>query len=345
MPQFGFSNFVWDQYTKLPPVLTSDLKGKSVIVTGANTGIGLEVAKHFARMGPARLIIACRNESKAKAAAEEIAKSTSHSAEVQLLDLSGFESVVSFAKRLVDEPIDILVANAAVALGEYVATTDGWEQTIQVNHLSTALLSFLLVPNLVKASKLHDSCSRLVVVSSEVHCWASFDDELMNTNILATLSDKEYCTPERMAHHYEASKLLNVLFTRAFSHHLSPSYSSSLIPDVVNPGLCVSELARNAPLAFKIRIKILHTLFARTAEQGARQVVWAALGPDGKDGPHVQQTMGGEYVSIAQIRQPSDFVVSRTGWEAQEKIWNETIDILSNVEPSVRTIVAEYFNN
>ncbi|KAI0775352.1 hypothetical protein BC629DRAFT_702330 [Irpex lacteus] len=177
MPTWGFFDFVWDQYTKIPPVLTADLKGKSVIVTGANTGIGLEAAKHFARMGPARLIIACRSESKGKAAAEQIAKETSYNAELQLLDLGSFESVVAFAKRLEGEPIDILVANAAVAVGQYSLTKDGWEETIQVNHLSTALLSFLLVPNLIKASELRSSPSRLVVVTSEVHHGAPIDDE------------------------------------------------------------------------------------------------------------------------------------------------------------------------
>ena len=117
------------------------------------------------------------------------------------------------------------------------------------------------------------------------------------------------------------STVLDIFFTRAFAYHLSPSYASSLIADCANPGLCVSELARNCPLSQRIRMKIMHTLFARTAEQGARQLVWAALGPDGKDGPHVQQTMSGAYVSINEARQPSDFVVGEAGWKVQEKVW------------------------
>jgi retinol dehydrogenase 12 len=70
MVKFGFSTLVWDQFTSLPPVLTADLKGKSVLVVGANAGIGFEAAKHFAHMNPARLILACRSEERANKAAQ-----------------------------------------------------------------------------------------------------------------------------------------------------------------------------------------------------------------------------------------------------------------------------------
>ncbi len=85
--------------------------------------------------------------------------------------------------------------------------------------------------------------------------------------------------------------------------------------------MCSSELGRNRPGIEQAIGAIMRALLGRTAEQGARQLVWAALGPDGKEGPHVKQTMHGAYVSIAEVREPSDFVISKEGWEAQEKVW------------------------
>lgn len=68
MARWTFLNFVQDQWTPIPPVVTADLEGKTVIITGANTGLGFEAAKHFARMNPGRLILACRSQQKGDAA-------------------------------------------------------------------------------------------------------------------------------------------------------------------------------------------------------------------------------------------------------------------------------------
>jgi len=81
----------------------------------------------------------------------------------------------------------------------------------------------------------------------------------------------------------------------------------------------------------------------RSAEQGARQLLHAALGPDGEDGAHVEH-MRGSYVSCHAVREPSDFVVSKEGHDVQETIWSETIEILAEVSPDVRRIVKEYLN-
>ena len=112
------------------------------------------------------------------------------------------------------------------------------------------------------------------------------------------------------------SLVLNVLFTRALGEHLPPS----IIPSCANPGFCHSELRRNLPLSNWLRLGLLDIVFGRSAEHGARQILWAALGPDGQDGEHLAY-LRGAYVSMAEVCPPSDFAMSKQGYETQERIW------------------------
>ena len=112
--------------------------------------------------------------------------------------------------------------------------------------------------------------------------------------------------------------VLNVLFARAFAEHLSQP--NAIVANSANPGLCYSELIRNSGLSFKIQARLLQIFIARTAEQGSRQLIWAALGPDGKEGRHIRH-LNGAYVSGAIVEEPSDFVISKEGYETQQKIW------------------------
>ncbi|GJE88262.1 NAD(P)-dependent dehydrogenase [Phanerochaete sordida] len=342
MGKFTFFSFVSEQWTRLPPPLSADLSGKTVVVTGSNAGIGLEAAKHFARMKPARLIVACRSEERGKAALEHIAHKTGYKAELQLVDFADFSSVEAFAARLGDDPVDYLVANAAVAQGTFLETKDGWEQTIQVNHLSTALLSLLLLPNMASAAQKHQCNSRLVIVTSEVHFLVDIGNELQSSSkgILRTLSDREFCTPARFSKRYEESKLLNVLFVRALSAHLDAALP--IVPTGVNPGFCRTTFRKNLPLGTRIITGIMDVMLGRTPEQGSRQLIHAALGPDGKDGPHVK-IMRGAYISCNALQEPSDFVVSKEGYDVQERIWRETTDILSETSPAAREVLKQYF--
>ena len=140
-----------DQRQTVPPVARADLTGKTVMVIGANIGLGFEATKHFARMKPARLILACRSEAKAKAAIQgmsarirslsdqsnliafsELEKDTGYQgAEVRTVDLSNFKSVQDFANGIEEEDLalDIMVYNSAVLMNEHQETADGWEQT------------------------------------------------------------------------------------------------------------------------------------------------------------------------------------------------------------------------
>lgn len=112
--------------------------------------------------------------------------------------------------------------------------------------------------------------------------------------------------------------VLNVFFTRALADHLPPTVP--VIPTTVNPGFCYSEIRRDFTGRMKLFTKMMEIVLGRTAEQGARQLIWAALGPDGKDGHHVKH-LRGAYVSTLAVQEPSDYVLSKEGYEMQERIW------------------------
>ncbi|KAF7790365.1 hypothetical protein EIP86_001320 [Pleurotus ostreatoroseus] len=336
-------NVIKEQLTCLSPPLQSDLTNKVVMVTGANTGIGLEAAKIFAGLHPKKLIVACRSEEKGKAAIAVIEKATGyHNIEAAVFDQGDFGSVIKYTETVKDEPLDILVANAALAPSHHELTKDGWESTLQVNHLATALLSFLLLPNLIRTGQANGTTSRLTIVSSDMHYFVNFGEDLLDApSILRKMSAVEYCASGKVTDRYASSKLVNIFFTRALSEHLPRS--TPLIVDTVNPGFCRSNLRRHASeqISNRARYWIMEHLIARTSEEGARQLVWAALGPDGKEGRHLS-CMRGAYVSTQAIREPSDFVISREGGVVQEKIWEETVQVLSQVAPDVKTYLNQY---
>ncbi|KAG2112709.1 uncharacterized protein F5147DRAFT_759577 [Suillus discolor] len=337
-------SFVIDQWSVVPPVETANLSGQTVLVVGANVGIGLEASKHFARMRPARLIIACRNEAKGKVALAEIEQETGYNGcELWIVDLANFASVAAFADKFEKEGGDlhILVMNAGIVQPDYQLTIDGWESVLQVNHLATSLLSLLLIPQLIAAGKKSSTPSRIVIMSSELHYWITPAKEVQaSSKPLEMLSSQEWCIPKHMQSQYGESKLLNVLFVRALTDRLQSVTPLSAV--AVNPGYCYSQLRRvwyetTTFSVSKIALAIQERLLAWTAEQGSRQLIFAAVG--GRDN---EENMKGGYVSLGRIVEVADFVLSDEGHKMQDIVWKETIDILSGVSDKIGQIVRDY---
>lgn len=186
------------------------LLGKTVIITGANTGIGKETARDLA-WRKARVILACRDITKGLKAAAEIIESTGNeNVEVKKLDLASFKSIKAFAEEVLmeEEKIDILINNAGY-LGPYAKTEDDLETTLQVNYLGPFLLTHLLLDK-IKAS----SSSRIINVSSVQHRYGkiNFDD---------LQGEKKYSRFTA----YNQSKLALVMFTRLLAEKLKGKYS------------------------------------------------------------------------------------------------------------------------
>ncbi|KAJ7120951.1 hypothetical protein C8R44DRAFT_877267 [Mycena epipterygia] len=337
--QLTFWDFVWGQFAKQQPVVRADLTGKTVLVLGANTGLGFEATKHFATMNPARLILACRSQSRGQAAVEKLKADTGYAnAELWIVDLAEFESVKRFADKFEEDGgrLDILVANAAfVPLKGYGATKDGWEASLQVNCLATSLVALLLLPAMIKTGQDHSTTPRLVVVSSEAHYWVEIPKDLCeNPEILKTLGSYEYCTP-KMVYRYPLTKLLNIFFVRALSARLPPS--TPLTVDTVNPGFCHSELRRGFS---GVKNRIRELILAFSTEVGSRQLVWGALAH--QDDP---KKLHGQYISACEVREVSDFVLSAQGAKAEDHLWDEMVEILGKIDPRVSANVEKYLSS
>lgn len=140
------------QYSNLPLLVTPEsCAGKTFIVTGANSGLGFECANHLVRLGSHRVILAVRSISRGEAALTAVESETGVRgvAQVWLLDLSSYESILAFAQRVEREleRVDAVVENATAANADWILC-EGWESTVMVNVVGTFLLAALLMPHL-----------------------------------------------------------------------------------------------------------------------------------------------------------------------------------------------------
>ncbi|EJT99841.1 NADP-binding protein [Dacryopinax primogenitus] len=339
--------YLYYQLAPLPSSFTSPncLSGKTVIVTGANTGLGLEAARHFARLGPAKLILACRDRQKGDQAAWDIADDTGcPNVQSWEVDLASFDSVRLFAERFEKEGggrLHLLVANAGVSLPWYEKTEDGWERMLRVNYIGTAHLTLRLLPFLLAASPssaqqngiLTDvSGPRLVTVTSEMHYWAYDRAALTVVRVMDTLNEERRCRQwGTMLLRYGATKMMNILFTQALSNRLSQlSRPTQLTATTVNPGFCHSQLTRHLPLS--LPIALLKMLIARPTSIGARTLVHAALAPE-------LEGVRGVYLSDCMVKEAGDFAVSKAGKRAAQHIWGETLDVLFEADPGLKVVL------
>lgn len=284
----GIRLFWWAAH-HLPKDPTSSFSGKAILITGANSGLGLEAAVKFAALGAARLILCIRSLQRGEAAKAEICRRAvydSNNIHLYEVNMETFESVAKLAKTLsAKEPrIDVAVLNAGVTAPSYALSPEGFEVTLQVNVLSTALLAVLLLPLLQGSSKLAGEPSRLEFVGSDGHRMVKpetfkFGSE---SKILEKFNSQEFFN---YMTHYQVSKLLLMYAIDGIVKSTTPvaprSPGSDVIITTVCPGLCRTNLGRGFSASLKIINGVFQSIFARTAEEGSRSIVsGAALGQD-----------------------------------------------------------------
>lgn len=271
----GFAGYLFRQVFVHPPQLPPHLNlvDKTIIITGTNSGIGLEAARQCVCHNASRLIIAVRTLSKGEEAKATILGSNPTSktiVDIWELDLESFDSVLAFGRRATQDldRLDVAILNAGnFKFGWATSPATGNESQLQVNHLSPALLSLLLVPILRKTSHALKSPSRLTFTSSEVHMWTPFNEQKAE-NVIQELNKKELFS--NAIDRYSVTKLLNVFWVRQLALQVDPE---ELVINYVNPGSVDTGLHRDGGKL----IRTFDRIIGRTCEEGARLLMDAAF--------------------------------------------------------------------
>lgn len=272
-----FFDLLYSQLLVKIPQQTADFTHQTVIVTGSNTGLGLEAARHLARLDAAKIILAVRTLSKGEAAAADISKSFNIPAsrvEVWQLDMSNKDSITAFAKRASTLPrLDAAILNAGVFSFKR-QEIDGTEAHLAVNVIGATLLELLLLPILRESASRTGSRGRLTLVGSDM-MYTVNPTELQNPDgaIFPRINSRGVL-PE--GNYYSYSKLLVYYATRRVAALNPVSEKSNVVITVQTPGACKSDLFRDDMSAFMKAVQaIAMSIFARSTEVGARTLVHA----------------------------------------------------------------------
>jgi NAD(P)-dependent dehydrogenase (short-subunit alcohol dehydrogenase family) len=297
---------------------TPDLTGRTAVITGANTGLGLETAKVLAAHG-ATVVLAVRNLDKGKEAAATITAATPTAAvEVQQLDLSSLDSVRTAAAELgaAHERIDLLINNAGVMWTPPSRTADGFELQFGTNHLGHFALTGLLLDRLVGVEG-----SRIVTVSSVGHrirARIHFDDLQL---------DHGY---DRVTA-YGQSKLANLLFTYELQRRLARDPSTPTIAVAAHPGGSNTELVRNSPPVMRALNTVFGPLVMQSAAMGALPILRAATDAGVKGGqywgPGGFREVRGYPVLVSSSAQSHDADVQQRLWTVSEELTGVTFPV------------------
>jgi len=245
------------------------LRGRHAIVTGANTGIGLETVRVLALCG-AQVTMACRNADRARVAREGLiagagGRIDATQLELAELDLASLASVRAFAAAWIESsrPIHLLINNAGVMLPDRRETRDGFEAHLGVNHLGHFLLTVLLLDRIRQSAP-----ARIVNVASDAMHFAALDEELTDLN----WETRRFSGMRS----YGSSKLMNLMFAGELNRRYG---ERGVAAYALHPGIVKTELARDQPW-WMLPVGLLMWPFMKGVDRGAATTVYAATAPE-----------------------------------------------------------------
>ena len=289
-----------------------DQTGKIVVVTGANTGLGFEVAKTLAGKG-AQVLLGCRSQLKAQTAKDKILTAfPSANIVIVELDLGSLVSIQKAAQQINQEPkLDVLINNAGIMVPPLEYTEDGFESQFGVNHLGAFVLTSLLLDKIRATAN-----ARIVSTASIAHRKGKINFDDINAK-------KSYSKWAR----YAQSKIANIYFCYELQRRLS-AMGDDTISVVAHPGVADTELPRYIPKPFMLMMPFLK-LFFNSAEQGAWPTLCAATMEGVKGGEYYGPSTRGEIAGPA--------IKVRSNWRSHDekiakKLWDLFIE-MTGIKP------------
>ncbi|MGB4246952.1 MAG: SDR family NAD(P)-dependent oxidoreductase [Pseudohongiellaceae bacterium] len=284
---------------------SQDLSGKTYVVTGANSGIGLAAATNFASRG-ATVALVCRSETRGREAVTNIIAATGNpEVRLYLADFSLMSSVSKVADTLLaDHPkIDVLCNNAGGANGPHTVTTEGFETTFVTNHLSGFLLTSKLLPAITKAAE--TNLARVVFTSSYGHFNSPLDFADLNLQ-------KDY-TPLKA---YGRSKLMNLLIARELQKRHG---HQQLMASSFHPGAVRTPIWGKGSSVGRVLGIVLYP-FMVNIEKGADTFIWLASSADKES----VQAEGHYFYKRSRAR-----IAAFATDEAAEKLWQTSMQLIA----------------
>ncbi|WP_435359015.1 oxidoreductase [Haloarchaeobius sp. DFWS5] len=299
-----------------------DQSGRTIVVTGANSGLGFEATKALAAKG-AHVVMACRSLERANEAASEIESTTrGGSLSTRKLDLGSQASIREFVTDFESDfdRLDVLVNNAGVMMPPYSTTTDGFELQFGVNHLGHFALTGLLLDQLRET----DGDTRVVTQSSMAHTNGDIHFEDLNRR-------ESYGRVEA----YGQSKLANLLFTYELDRRLRAAGADTIAvaahPGWSATGLQDGDTEQGASLPRRIFGRVANAVFAQSAADGSLPALYAATAAnvDGGHyfGPDGFREMQGHPTRVTSNAKSYDHETARRLWEVSEEMTGVTFDL------------------
>uniref|UniRef100_A0A093W0T7 WW domain-containing oxidoreductase n=1 Tax=Talaromyces marneffei PM1 TaxID=1077442 RepID=A0A093W0T7_TALMA len=258
-------------------------KGSCAIITGSNVGLGFETAKQILSLGLSHLVMAVRSIEKGNTAAKQLRAAAgangnpSAKVDVWQIDMESYESIQAFVHECQRSlpRIDFVILNAGVSAMTFsTVPSTGHEKTIQVNHISTALLAILLLPVLKSKSMERNTPAQLTIVNSVTAHLCKIPNK--DKRPFLPSFDNTAITPWDAEERYGVSKLLSQLFIVRLAEHVNPDH---VIVNMVDPGLTKgTSLSRDAKGATGVAAKMFFSIAGRPVDRGAATYVDAVAG-------------------------------------------------------------------